>query len=135
MYSLVQKHTVAPFLNTFHIKLENRLEELWSTIIIIILILLLIIIIIIIIDATGTFSKYTSNNRGTGTMSKSFRKYLSNIPGKHEIKKLQETVILGTAHVRGKVLKHTCEIFNMGNNITCAKRVTEEQLQHYTLKG
>jgi len=32
----------------------------------------------------------------TGTISKSFRKYVSNIPGKHEVKELQKTVILGT---------------------------------------
>ena len=35
----------------------------------------------------------------TGTISKSFRKYVSNIPGKHEVKKLQKTAILGTAHI------------------------------------
>jgi hypothetical protein len=40
----------------------------------------------------------------TGTISKSFRKYLSNIPGKHEIKELQKTAILGTAHILRKVL-------------------------------
>jgi hypothetical protein len=40
----------------------------------------------------------------TGTISKSFRKYLSNIPGKHEIKELQKTAILGTAHTLRKVL-------------------------------
>ena len=34
----------------------------------------------------------------TGTISKSFRKYVSNIPGKHEVKELQKTAILGTAH-------------------------------------
>ena len=34
----------------------------------------------------------------TGTVSKSFRKYISNIPGKHEVKELQKTAILGTAH-------------------------------------
>jgi hypothetical protein len=34
----------------------------------------------------------------TGTISKSCRRYLSNLPGKHEIKELQKTVILGTAH-------------------------------------
>jgi len=34
----------------------------------------------------------------TGTVSKSFRKYVSNTPGKHEIKELQKTAILGTAH-------------------------------------
>ena len=34
----------------------------------------------------------------TGTISKSFRKYVNNIPGKHEVKELQQTAILGTAH-------------------------------------
>jgi len=29
----------------------------------------------------------------TGTVSKSFRKYVSNIPGKHEVKELQKTAI------------------------------------------
>jgi len=28
----------------------------------------------------------TGNNRGDGTISKSFRKYVSNIPEKHEVK-------------------------------------------------
>jgi hypothetical protein len=40
----------------------------------------------------------------TGTISKSFRKYLRSIPGKHDIKELQKTVILGTAHTLRKVL-------------------------------
>ena len=40
----------------------------------------------------------------TGTISKSFSKYVSNIPGKHEIKKLQKTAILDTAHILQKVL-------------------------------
>ena len=31
----------------------------------------------------------------TGTISKSFRKYVSNIPGKHNVKELQKTAILG----------------------------------------
>jgi len=39
-----------------------------------------------------------------GTVSKSFRKYVSNIPGKHEVKELQKTAILGTAHILRKVL-------------------------------
>jgi len=39
----------------------------------------------------------------TGTISKSFRKYLRNIPGKHEVKELQKTAILGTAHTLRKV--------------------------------
>jgi len=53
--------------------------------------ILIIIIIIIIIGATGSISK-------------SFRKYVSNIPGKHEVKELQKTAILGTAHILRKVL-------------------------------
>jgi hypothetical protein len=40
----------------------------------------------------------------TGTISKLFRKYVSNIPGNHEVKDLQKTVILGTAHILGKVV-------------------------------
>jgi hypothetical protein len=40
----------------------------------------------------------------TGTISVSFRKYLSNIPGKHDIKELQKTAILGTAHILREVL-------------------------------
>jgi hypothetical protein len=34
-----------------------------------------------------------------GTISKSFRKYVSNILGNHDVKKLQKTVILDTAHI------------------------------------
>ena len=34
----------------------------------------------------------------TGNISRSFRKYVSNIPGKHEVKELQKTAVLGTAH-------------------------------------
>jgi hypothetical protein len=40
----------------------------------------------------------------TGTISKSFRKYVSNIPGNHEVRELQKTAILGTAHILRKVL-------------------------------
>ena len=40
----------------------------------------------------------------TGTISNSSRKYMSNIPGKHEVKELQKTAILGTAHILRKVL-------------------------------
>jgi len=40
----------------------------------------------------------------TGTISKSFRKYVSNIPGKREVKELYKTAILGTAHIIRKVL-------------------------------
>jgi len=55
---------------------------------------IIIIIIIIIPVIIGV----------TGTISKSFRKYVSNIPGRHEVKELQKTAILGTAHILRKVL-------------------------------
>jgi hypothetical protein len=42
--------------------------------------------------------------RATGTISKSFRKYLSNIPENPEVKELQKAAILGTAHILRKVL-------------------------------
>jgi hypothetical protein len=40
----------------------------------------------------------------TGILSKSFIKYVSNIPGNHEVKETQKTAILGTAHILRKVL-------------------------------
>jgi len=40
----------------------------------------------------------------TGTISKLFRKYVSNIPGNQEVKELQKTAILGTAHILREVL-------------------------------
>ena len=40
----------------------------------------------------------------TGTISKTFRKYVGNIPGNREVKELQKTAILGTAHILRKVL-------------------------------
>jgi basic membrane lipoprotein Med (substrate-binding protein (PBP1-ABC) superfamily) len=56
--------------------------------------MMIIIIIIIITCVTGT----------TGTIAKSFRKYLSSIPGQHDIKELQKAAILGTAHILREVL-------------------------------
>jgi hypothetical protein len=40
----------------------------------------------------------------TGTISKSYRKHVSNIPEHHDVKELQKTAILGTAHIPRKVL-------------------------------
>jgi hypothetical protein len=39
-----------------------------------------------------------------GTISNSYRKYVSTIPGNHEVRELQKTAILGTAHILRKVL-------------------------------
>jgi hypothetical protein len=40
----------------------------------------------------------------TGTISKSFRKYKSTIPRNHDVRELQKTAILDTAHILQKVL-------------------------------
>ena len=43
------------------------------------------------------------------TISKSFRKYLNTIPGKHEISELWKAAILSTAHILRIVLIHKKE--------------------------
>jgi hypothetical protein len=40
----------------------------------------------------------------SGMISKSLRKYVSIIPGNHDVRELQKTAILGTAHILWKVL-------------------------------
>jgi hypothetical protein len=57
------------------------------------MIIITIIIIIII-----------SNNWSDWNFSKSFRKYVSSIPGNHVVRELQKTAILDTAHILRKVL-------------------------------
>jgi hypothetical protein len=42
--------------------------------------------------------------RTTGTISETFRKYLNKVVGIHEVKELQKTAILDTAHILRKVL-------------------------------
>jgi hypothetical protein len=49
----------------------------------------------------------------TGTISKSFRKHLNNILGKHKIKEQQKTAILDMAHLLGKVLMSVYKRFNV----------------------
>jgi hypothetical protein len=65
----------------------------------------------------------TGNNRGTGPISISLRKYLSNKQRKREIKELQKTIILGTAHILCKAATNVKaqNIFHGRNNITCGK--------------
>jgi len=43
----------------------------------------------------------------TGIVTRSLRKHLGTIPGKHSIDSLQKTAILGTPHIIRKVLQ--CE--------------------------
>jgi hypothetical protein len=40
----------------------------------------------------------------TGTVSKSFIKHVSDIPGNRDVRELQKTAILGTAHILREVL-------------------------------
>jgi hypothetical protein len=37
--------------------------------------------------------------RANGAISKSFRKYVSTIPGNHDVRELQKTAILGTEYI------------------------------------
>jgi hypothetical protein len=43
----------------------------------------------------------------TGIVTRSVRKHLEAVPGKHSIDSLQKTAVLGTAHIMRKVLQ--CE--------------------------
>jgi len=50
---------------------------------------------------------YTNNNWSPGIVTRSLRKNLEAVPGKHSIDSLQKTAILGTLHIIRKVLQ--CE--------------------------
>ena len=60
----------------------------------------------------------------TGTISESFRTYLSIIPGKEENKEPHKTAILDNANMPRKVLSKIKNSFIMEGNITCAIIVT-----------
>jgi len=67
----------------------------------------LYVIIIIIINTAHVECKNkgeTSNNRVDWDYFKVIQKICEQIPGKHEVKELQKTTILGTAHILRKVL-------------------------------
>jgi hypothetical protein len=42
--------------------------------------------------------------RAIGSISKSFRKYPSKIPGKQDVQEVQKTAAFGTAHLLRKIL-------------------------------
>ena len=54
----------------------------------------------------------------TGPVSKSFRNYLRNRPGKHDIKTTETKALLGIADILRKVLMQQYKTFNLGNGIT-----------------
>jgi choline kinase len=56
----------------------------------------------------------------TGTIPKSLRQYLSNMTGKHEIKELQTTAILDTAHKLREVQVYKYKTLHERYNITCS---------------
>ena len=56
---------------------------------------------------TRDIHMYNNNNNNNNNNNKIIiisKKYVSNIPGKHEVKELQKTAILGIAHIIWKVL-------------------------------
>jgi hypothetical protein len=73
----------------------------------------------------------TLNKGASGTISNSLRQYLSNIVRKHDVKELQNTAMLDTAHVLWKVLMQKYFLFNVAINLYVPKIVTTELLQQY----
>ena len=68
----------------------------------------------------------------TGTISKLLRQYLSNILGRHEIKGIQKTAILGSAHIVRKVLMLKYKTYFTGIiTLPVAKIENRKQLQLY----
>jgi hypothetical protein len=70
--------------------------------------MMMMILLIIIIEIQRMWNVKTRVipviTGANGTILKSFRKYVSTIPGIHEVKELQKTIILGTAHILRKVV-------------------------------
>jgi len=63
----------------------------------------------------------------TGTISKSLRQYLSDVPGKHEVRKLQTTAIFDTAHKLRNVLMRQYKLYlTMEITLHVAQIVTTE---------
>jgi hypothetical protein len=48
-----------------------------------------------------------NDKRAKGDISKLFRKYLSNVPGKHKVKGLQKITILNTVYIYTHTHTHT----------------------------
>jgi hypothetical protein len=73
----------------------------------------------------------TGNNRNTRTISKSLKQYLSNIPGKHEIKVLQKNshIVHSTQNVENADVK-VQKYFTGEIKLYVAQTVNTEQLQH-----
>jgi len=66
----------------------------------------------------------------TGTISKSLRQYLSNIPEKHKIKELKKIHIGHCTHTAESANVKVQNKFHRRNYITLTQTVNTEQLQH-----
>ena len=77
----------------YHPAVFFRLHLITTTMMMMMMIIIIIIIIIII--------------GATGIVTRSLRKNLETVPGRHSIDSLQKTAILGTSHIIRKVLQ--CE--------------------------
>jgi hypothetical protein len=66
----------------------------------------------------------------TGTISKSLRQYLSNIPDKHEIQETQKTAIGTHTHTAGSAMSKYKTYFTGEITLHVAQIVITEQLQH-----
>ena len=67
-----------------------------------------------------------------GCVSESLSKYLGNISLRHEIKELQKTAILSTAHTYfGKYWHQNTKRLSREIKLHVPQNVTTEQLQHY----
>jgi hypothetical protein len=67
----------------------------------------------------------TSNKRGNLNPQEVIKK-VSNIPGNHEIKNVQNTAILDTSHILREVLILTYRTLNMRNKLNVPQIVTTE---------
>jgi len=135
MDSLVQKHTVAQYVNTLHIKLEHTLAKLRTITTTKTTKIITIIIIIIIIHATRPISNHSSNYRDNWNHVKILQK----IPEQRtEVARNKEaTDNSHPGHCTQTWERSNAYLRNIqhGKSIHLPKSVTEEQLQHYTLEG
>jgi len=73
-----------------------------------------------------------SNSRDNWTHLKIIIKYLSNLPGKREIKELQKTSILDAAHVLREVTGESIGRISWEIKFRVPYTVTTDELQRYT---
>jgi hypothetical protein len=72
-------------------------------VVVVVLVVIVVVVVVVVVESLCTWNvkaKVIPKIIGaSGTILKSFRKYLSNTPGQDAVEELQQTAILGTAHV------------------------------------